>query len=105
MAAKRKASDIQLGYPIELIRCKAIGHVWDDIGAQRKSRWGVAVTFRCVQCFSERIDIMNMRGELGARYYEHATAYQELPHHDRAWWRSQLLRQMQIGASSVDTRR
>lgn len=91
-------------YPLELIRCKAVAHNWEDIAAQRQSRWGVAVTFRCTQCFSQRIDIMNLRGDLGARYYEHTDAYKQLPHHNKSWWRAQLIKQMQISASTVDTR-
>lgn len=87
---------VQPNYPEELIRCKAVGHVWDDVGATRKSRWGVAVTFRCMQCLSERIDILNVRGELGARYYEHSDHYKQLPHHDRSYWRAQLLRWIKI---------
>ena len=51
------------------IRCRAIGHSWDDYDSNWVPQYGEPITVRCERCGSERRDSVDVHGELLSRHY------------------------------------
>lgn len=63
----------------EYLRCRAIGHAWDDFNPinKRPPSFGWLMAFRCTRCFTERSDLIDSLGRLITRYYVYHDDYRE----------------------------
>lgn len=55
--------------------CRAEGHKWDQIPNTTRPTFGYLITWRCESCHSIRKYILNVYGDVEARYYEHSDAF------------------------------
>jgi hypothetical protein len=57
--------------PAEYVRCRTVGHSWDDfvpVGMRRPS-FGFRLSLLCTSCGMERHDLVNTRGDVLQREY------------------------------------
>lgn len=94
--------------PDEFVRCRTVGHRWDDfvpVGMRRPS-FGWRLSLVCTSCRTERHDLVNVRGDVLQREYRYPDDYQVrggAP--PRADYRQELARRgsvMQITAGPDD---
>jgi hypothetical protein len=92
--------------PEKYVRCKAVGHVWDEIDesqlgvrTRRKqitNAWG-RWFWRCVRCDSAKIEVWAWSGEVTSRQYRPSKGYRG-PRgvgRSRSVWRAELIRRRQ----------
>ena len=70
-----KTSDLMAQY----MRCRTLGHQWDDIPAEKAGAFGDPLWCRCLRCATVRIDEIGGGGKLIKRKYNYPDGYQ------RAW--------------------
>jgi len=80
----------------DYVRCRALGHAWYDVEAERAPSFGYAMEFRCERCGTVRRDLVNRYGELlpGGRNYRHPDGYRDAERIERAEYRRRLLTRM-----------
>lgn len=60
----------------DFLVCRTIGHSWDDNpGASFVTIFNWALPLRCTRCSSERIDYLNLAGEVMSRRYIYPDGY------------------------------
>jgi len=63
----------------QYMRCRTLGHQWDDIPAEKKGTFGDPLWCRCLRCATVRMDEIGGGGKLIKRKYQYPDGYQ------RAW--------------------
>ena len=58
----------------EFLYCRRYGHNWHPRTAL-KNKWWYEATVACDRCTCERIEIINMRGEIVKRYMRYPAGY------------------------------
>lgn len=59
----------------QFVRCRKLGHQWDELGWQRLSDRSDGVALRCLRCASERFDAYDAVGWKVGRRYRYADGY------------------------------
>lgn len=68
-------------YPLAFAECRAFGHAWSVIDADRNHRdgrkrvWSKHLLLQCARCHSTREDYMNSIGGIGNRRYQKPMEY------------------------------
>lgn len=77
MARGRKRATADL--TDEFVRCRAVGHSWDDFHPtdMRRPLFGWRLSFRCTRCLTERHDLVDAMGRLLQRSYYYDDDYKE----------------------------
>jgi hypothetical protein len=76
------------------VRCRALGHSWEQIPSTRRPSWGFLMTLRCVGgCGTIREDVIDANGDLSTRRYLKPDDYSFDTNLNRADWRKRLHRQ------------
>jgi hypothetical protein len=59
------------------IRCRTLGHAWDDYDSNWTPEFGIPLTVRCERCGGERRDKLDRHGNLipGGRHYHMPPGY------------------------------
>lgn len=81
---------------VDYTRCRALGHAWDDIEAERAPAYGYLMLFRCDRCTTMRRDLVDRYGVLipGGRSYKYPDGYRDAEHVERSEYRRRLLTTM-----------
>lgn len=62
----------------EYVRCRTLGHAWDDIPVTRPPEFGAAIDLRCIHCYTVRRDIVSRySGRLISRQYTYPDEYKD----------------------------
>jgi hypothetical protein len=77
------------------VHCKTLGHAWeDDPFSLRRTSFGNSVTFKCIRCTTERVDIFSFHaGDLLARRYHYPDGYRNAEKLTKNELRLELIRQ------------
>jgi hypothetical protein len=74
------------------VRCRAVGHLWEDYRPLGRSNLGAVLTFRCAYCGKERKDVVSRAtGELVTRSYTNVNGY-KAPLFDKQDMRKEFVR-------------
>lgn len=58
------------------LKCRVLGHAWDEIPVTKRPEFGVYMWFRCERCSTLRYDIVNQfNGDLLSRSYQKPSDY------------------------------
>jgi len=60
----------------QYLRCRTLGHQWDDIPAEKAGAFGDPLWCRCLRCAMVRIDEIGGGGKLVYRRYVRPDGYQ-----------------------------
>lgn len=60
-----------------IYRCLDIAHDWQEAvsNTRKDPAWGKRRVLTCTQCGSERLELINIYGEVGARSYDYSDEY------------------------------
>lgn len=64
------------GMMAQFMRCRTLGHQWDDIPAEKPGTFGDPLWCRCLRCTMVRIDEIGGGGKLVKRRYVRPDGYQ-----------------------------
>ena len=59
----------------EFLRCRTLGHQWDDIPVTDRTGFGEQLWMRCLRCATERHDGIDTGGRLTYRRYVYPLGY------------------------------
>lgn len=77
----------QAGYD----RCRALGHAWYEVDADRPPPFGFYFWTKCESCDTMRKDIRTRWGDLLSRSYEYEEDYKDTEQHTRGDWYARLM--------------
>jgi hypothetical protein len=77
----------QAGYD----RCRALGHAWYEVDADRQPPFGFYFWTKCESCDTVRRDIRTRWGDLLSRVYDYADDYRDTEQHARSDWYARLM--------------
>lgn len=63
----------------EMLRCRDIGHQWEETWRRtRNAGWGKRRILKCEYCQTERLELIDIKGNVGSRSYEYLVDYKKV---------------------------
>jgi hypothetical protein len=79
----------------EYLECRSFGHAWQMQDAPRtEPSWGYLAALVCSRCGMERLDTIDLLGQISVRRYLQPEGYRNPDHTDRAEYRIELMHQL-----------